>query len=293
MEDIQTGMKAGNIRGDLLAYARDIFQKPYSRLSFPPKIIVEGDLILNDISFWNGKMNFQTMKDAGSRGCIIRAGQNTWADTKFAENYAGAKDVIPRGSYFFFDSRAEPKAQARLWKTMLDNDYGELDHAADYEENYGGTYAGWVNLYIFMNEFQQLTGLPDERLPIYTGYYYWLSSDKAPIGNTESMAWFKKHRLWLAWYTTNPSYVKIPQPWDADTLLRWQNGVGPDGPLYGSEGANIDMNKHIHGEADYLSFYKLGTPPPSSADLEPFDTGVMVIREGYRDGYSTVHMEPK
>ena len=34
------------------------------------------------------------------------------------------------------------------------------------------------------------------------------------------------------------------------------------------------------------------TEPPAG-ELHPFDVGVMVVREGYRDGYSTVHMEPK
>ena len=196
--DIQRGMTAGDKWGDWTAWYRDIRLKPYSHLSQRPSIIVEDDVVLNDVSFWNGDMNFSKMVNAGSRGCIMRAGQNTWADTEFAINYGKADNVIPRGSYWFYDSRSDPKKQALLWKTMLDGDYGELDHAADWEESYGGTYEGWVNLYVFMNEFQQLTGLADNRLPIYTGYYYWLSKGKSPFGIDSSMAWFKKHKLWLA-----------------------------------------------------------------------------------------------
>jgi len=288
----QKGMTAGNKWGDLTAWRR-AGSLPFSRMSIQPSIVVEDDVILNDVSFWNGNMNFSTMASAGSRGCIIRAGQNTWPDTKFEENYGKAQGVIPRGSYFYYDSRANPKTQAALWASMLSNDFGELDHAADYEEQYGGTYAGWVNLYIFMNEFQQMTGLPDDRLPLYTGYYYWLSSGKAPIGNEQSMAWFKKHRLWIAWYTTNPSYVKIPQPWDAETLLRWQNGVSPEGNKYGSSGENIDVNKHVHGDADYVSFYDLGgTTPPPPDGLQPYTTNVTVTQTGYYDAQASVEMKP-
>lgn len=273
MNNIQVGMKAGNDRGDWLAWYRDARFKPYSRMSVAPRIIVEDDVILNDVSFYQGAINFSQMNDAGSQGTVIRAGQNRWPDNKFEANYANAQGVIPRGSYFFYDSRVPPKEQAQLWASMLDNDYGELDHCADYEERYGGEYGGWVNLYIFMERFQELTNLPDERVPIYTGYYYWLSSGKAPIGNAESMAWFKKHRLWLAWYVDDPAYVKIPQPWDAETLIRWQDSAHGNGPFYGVESGNIDMNKHVHGQDHYNEFYGLGTTspqPPTEQDVLEF-----------------------
>jgi len=41
---------------------------------------------------------------------VIRAGQNLWADRDFKLNWREAKSVgLPRGSYWFYDSRADPK----------------------------------------------------------------------------------------------------------------------------------------------------------------------------------------
>ena len=46
---------------------------------------------------------------------IIRAGQNLWPDSDFKENWQRAKQAgLPRGSYWFYDSRADPKQQAEL-----------------------------------------------------------------------------------------------------------------------------------------------------------------------------------
>ena len=43
----------------------------------------------------------------------------------------------------------------------------------------------------------------------------------------------------------------------------------------------------------YCTYVELAPPAPPPAVLSPFDVGVMVVREGYRDGFATVHMEPK
>jgi GH25 family lysozyme M1 (1,4-beta-N-acetylmuramidase) len=284
-------MQAGGYYGDLTALIRDAFHKPYTRIKIKPRITIDRSVILTDVSFYQGETDFSLMKQAGAEGTIIRAGQNLWKDTKFDEYYAKAKTAgLPRGSYFFYDSRVDPISQARLWASILNNDHGELDHAADYEERYDGDYGGWVNLYKFMSEFQMKTGLPDERVPLYTGYYYWLSAGKAPLNVPGSMEWFKRHRLWLAWYSANPDAVKIPQPWDEASLLRWQYTSGGMGALYGVSSATIDLNNHNGNEQSFRSFYGLGVPP--APVLEPFDVTVTIRRDGYADGSGVVHMEP-
>lgn len=283
MDEYQIGLKAGQIRGDALAYWRDIVHKPYTRMRVEPRIVIDRSVILTDVSFYQDEIDFTIMRQAGAKGTIIRAGQNLWRDPKFDQNYSRAKNAsLPRGSYFFYDSRVDPIQQARLWASILAGDYGELDHAADYEENYKGPYGGWVNLYKFINEFQMKTGLPDERVPIYTGYYYWLSAGKAPLGIPESMAWFKRHPLWLAWYTSNPEYVKIPEPWDNASFLRWQYTASGNGTFYGVGSAEIDLNNHNGDEANFRARYGLGgtlpQPPPTSP--KPADVPFNIVFGG-------------
>jgi len=42
--------------------------------------------------------------------------------------------------------------------------------------------------------------------------------------------------------------------------------------------------------AQFVDYSIIITPPP---DKQPFDVAVMVVKDGYRDGFGTVHMEPK
>lgn len=44
---------------------------------------------------------------------------------------------------------------------------------------------------------------------------------------------------------------------------------------------------------DYFSIVQEPVVDQPGGELQPFDVGVMVVREGYRDGFNTVHMEPK
>lgn len=258
----QIGMNAGSARKTLHAVWRDIVDEPYV-MAVNPRVAIERTVIINDLSFYQGEtVDFVKMKNAGVKGVILRAGQNLWTDSTFELNRAKAEDAgMPWGSYFFFDSRVPAQDQADNWANILGGNYGQLDHSADYEENYGGNYGGWVNLYKFITRFQAKTSLDDIRVPVYTGYYYWLSSGKAPIGIPESMAWFANHPLWLAWYTDNPDVVKIPQPWTAvfPSFMRWQ--YSPKGIIDGVPG-NVDMNNHNGSEENYNQFYNLTSPPP-------------------------------
>src|SRR5689334_6683785 len=52
---------------------------------------------------------------------IVRAGQNLWPDPDFKINWREAKKAgMPRGSYWFYDSRVDPKRQAEIWASMFE-----------------------------------------------------------------------------------------------------------------------------------------------------------------------------
>jgi len=269
MYKLDRGMEAGYVRPDWTATWSDVIQKPYSkiytRFAQPdPMITIERSVKIIDLSFHQGEVDFKIVRGLYD-GAILRAGQNLWEDTRFQENRSKAEaEGVPWGSYWYFDSRVRPQDQANKWAEVLKGNYGDLDHTADYEENYGGAYANWTNLYLFMRDqndsygggFQYLTKLPDIRVPVYTGYYYWLSAGRSPQNNPESMAWFAKHPLWLAWYTNDPSVVKIPKPWNElpPSFIRWQFTAKGNGSSF-CDSLNVDENWHNGNRQEYLAHY--------------------------------------
>jgi lysozyme len=217
-----------------------------------------------DISFYQDAtetpqmVNFQTMKAAGAHFVIIKAGQRYYADPDFVHNWREAKAAdIPRGSYWFYDSREHPKVQAQKYWNLLESDPGELFHALDWEENYNGTYRDWQYVYDFLYWFKDFSKLPYQYIPVYTGYYYWI--EHAPT-NVQNLEWFKRHPLWLANY--NPqTEVKVPPPWSECIL--WQYGTPAVGIKYGAESREIDMNLWNGDEQSFKLYFGLGgTIPP-------------------------------
>lgn len=198
-------------------------------------ILIQQQVLLADVSFYQGDIDFKAMKSSGVSGAIIRAGQRNWVDSRFRENWQKAKEAgIARGSYWFYDSREDPKKQAALWWSLIQDDPGELVHVADLEENYRGAYGKPEHFRTFVQEFQRLSGLPDNRIVIYTGYFWW--DDR--VGGDP---FFKRFGLWLAWYAAMV-YVRVPSPWVEDDLLFWQFTSSGNGPLYGVSSLEIDLN---------------------------------------------------
>src|SRR5688572_8180344 len=109
-----------------------------------------------DVSFWQDDpttpqgINFAKMRNL-TRGVVIRAGQNLWEDNEFKISWANAKQAgLTRGSYWFYDSRANPKRQAEKWVEVMGNDLGEMEMWCDFEERYNGQYRGWRHWFDFM-----------------------------------------------------------------------------------------------------------------------------------------------
>lgn len=202
------------------------------------------NIIGPDISFYQDDpetpqgVNFNKMRQ-NALFVIIRAGQNLWGDRDFKANWSGAKAAgLARGAYWFYDSRIDPKQQAEKWVSMFEGDFGELPLFGDFEDNYGGPYKGWKHWYDFLERFKQL--IPGgKEIGVYTGYYYWLENTVATGIPTASLNYFKQYPLWIAAY--NPTGPSVPKPWDDWTL--WQYTDNGDGPKYGVESLNIDLNE--------------------------------------------------
>jgi GH25 family lysozyme M1 (1,4-beta-N-acetylmuramidase) len=222
-------------------------------VSLSPAILVSQSVLLADVSFYQGAIDFQGMRAAGISGVIIRAGQHTWPDSRFSENWSKAAAAdLPRGSYWFYDSREDPKRQAALWWSLIKDDPGELVHAADLEEAYGGPYGKPEHFRTFVSEFQRLSQLPDDRIAIYTGYFWW----QQRVGVDLS---FKQYPLWLAWYA-DMSVVRIPAPWSVEELLFWQWTSSGNGPKYSVSSQEIDLSWYCCSQVHFNQRFNLNEP---------------------------------
>jgi GH25 family lysozyme M1 (1,4-beta-N-acetylmuramidase)/uncharacterized protein YgiM (DUF1202 family) len=219
-----------------------------------------------DISFYQDEpstpqgVDFAKMR-AVSDFVIIRAGQNLWVDSRFATYWRDAKAAgLPRGSYWFYDSRADPKKQAELWVQTLGNDRGELPLWADFEEKFNGTYQGWQNWYIFLERLRALVG--QKEIGIYTAYYYWRDNAPNPASQVSSLEYFRRYPLWIAHY--NVQKPQIPKPWGENEWLLWQYTVKGDGRLYGVESLQIDLNYFNGDEIAFKNRFNLSDQPASN-----------------------------
>ncbi|HEY3311534.1 MAG TPA: GH25 family lysozyme [Anaerolineales bacterium] len=185
---------------------------------------------------------------------IIRAGQNTWKDRDVKMNWKDARLAgIPRGSYWFYDSRSDPKRQAALWVEALEGDLGELPLFLDLEENYRGKYTGWKNWYYFLEQLKSLVG--QKEIGIYTGYYYFRDNAPDRYYYRENLEYFHKFPLWIANYRTDKP--RDPLPWREDEWLFWQFTPKGDGRAYGVESKGIDLNYFNGTLTDFYKRFRL------------------------------------
>lgn len=247
---------------------------------FRPGAVLEKQVKVTDVSFWQDdntterKIDFVKMMSAGTSGVFMRAGQNTWKDPDF-DDYArdSLAAGIKRGAYWYYDSRTSPITQANLFHSIISDKGLEMEIVADYEESYGGSYGGASNLRKFIERLIEL-GIPKNKIMIYTGYYYWGSNS----GGTDT-AWFGQFPLWIAWYTTDPSRVLIPSPWNKATYWQWtSNG---DGPAHGVESLSIDLNWFNGTQEDFNVRYGITTPddPVSKVlTIEVYSDGTYIVK---------------
>jgi GH25 family lysozyme M1 (1,4-beta-N-acetylmuramidase) len=217
-------------------------------------------LIITDVSFWQDdnstqqKINFQQMRGEGAVGTILRGGQNTWIDSDFQDYKNTSKGVLPRGYYWFYDSRSDPLKQAVLWQSAIGNDYPELGLWFDFEESYHGQYSGekyWKEFVLAMEAFY-----PNIKTKgIYTARWWWDAQ------TVKDHAFWSKYPLWVAQYGVRQEDVVLPRSWAGKEALLWQFTAHGDGIKYGVESLNIDLNLFNGGIEKYKSFFGLESNP--------------------------------
>ena len=202
-------------------------------------------------------VNFATMKASGADFVIIRAGQNLWIDPDFATNWANAKSAgIPRASYWYFDPRINPIAQAKLFKNLFTNDKpeGRLWIDLEFPKIWGGNYSNQSSWMAFIEEVK----FAGYRVGIYTNYYWWLEHT-LPHERT----YYAQYPLWEAWYSSDVTKVYTPSPWSQ--CLIWQDGTPSIGLSVGVESIEIDHNKFNGGVTEFEKEFgkQIIVTPPS------------------------------
>jgi GH25 family lysozyme M1 (1,4-beta-N-acetylmuramidase) len=258
-----------------------------------------GTVIGPDVSFYQDAANtpqqidFDQMKRAGADFVIIRAGQNTWTDPDFHYNWLAAKAAgLPRGAYWFYDSRVSPISQVKLFISLLANDPPECGSWPDLEETYRGPYQGWNNWILFLDYLRM--NLP--RVGIYTAPSYWSDYRDGrvvkettkdgkkiyfPKMTADALAYFKRYELWIAHY--NVSQPSIPLPWTSAVF--WQYGTPKLGKQFGAESIEIDMNYFNGDKQTFSNYFDLTeTLPPSDGTIPPIvptdETGAITMYSG-------------
>ena len=249
-----------------------------------------------DVSFYEDKpetpqgIDYVKMRQSASF-VLVRAGQNLWPDPIFPVTWADARaSGIPRGTYWFYDSRADPKRQAEKYVETLGGDLGELPLFCDFEEKYNGPYQGWKQWYAFIERLKALVGTKE--IGIYTAYYYWRDNAPNAIFQAANLEYFHQYPLWIAHYGADtPS---IPKPWGPTEWLFWQYTDAGDGPLYGAESKGVDLNYFNGDLPTFIQRFNISssnplpppppTPPPSTIDLTGYKFKVNTTALNMRDG---------
>jgi GH25 family lysozyme M1 (1,4-beta-N-acetylmuramidase)/uncharacterized protein YraI len=238
-----------------------------------------------DVSFYQDdpgtarEIDFVRMNQAADF-VIIRAGQNLWVDSDFKNNWRRAKEAgLPRGSYWFYDSRADPRQQAELWVNLLAGDMGELPLFLDLEESYRGAFTGWPHWKTFLERLRALVG--SKEIAIYTAFHYW--NTNAPLSQPNELEYFHRYPLWIANYGV--SQPMVPRPWAENEWLFWQFTASGDGPAYGVESLEIDLNYFNGDPQAFARRFNVPVPeepiPPDPAgNRYRVNAGTLNVRAG-------------
>lgn len=218
--------------------------------------------LIIDVSKWQNDpvtpeyIDFAKMKSKGVDGVIMKAGQGLYTDRDFVTNWHLCKILgMPVGSYWYYDNRVDPSKQAKAWVDSLDVENGELWMWLDLEDRQAGVYAGWKNWYVMLAKLQDL--LPNAKIGIYTGHYYWVEFTKQAGIPKASLRWFKQFPLWLASYGGDPLDT---DPWDGWTI--WQFTDFLDGKSYGAESFELDGNYFNGTIEDFRNYFGLSGEIP-------------------------------
>ena len=209
-----------------------------------------------DVSKWQGLMAWVQFKKAGGSWAIIRAGSIDsrtgvpYEDWQWDNNALGTKDLIPRGSYWYFRPNFSPQIQAEYWLNLIEGHDLELGLWIDIETA-GGLSAAKAaeSLLAFANILDDNF---DGEVGIYTRASFWNYAIHLPLGHD-----VYKRALWIARYRpiNQDDEPDLAGPWSDgrfkipgwDVWRYWQFSADGNnrGPKYGGNSDDFDLDYAI------------------------------------------------
>ncbi|MGD8474813.1 MAG: glycoside hydrolase family 25 protein [Anaerolineae bacterium] len=159
-----------------------------------------------DVSYWQAKLDWGQLEEAGVSFVFIRTCRELTVDTRaFSHFDASARTNILRGGYHYLQ-KTRPAVQARLFWSVLNDQDTQLPAVVDVEDND-------LNATIVRTFVEKWYSLTDHPLLIYTSAHKWHSL----VGHGATWA-SDACDLWVAhWETEKPV---LPDVWDS--WLFWQ-----------------------------------------------------------------------
>lgn len=193
-----------------------------------------------DISYYQGSVDFEVMKESGIQAVIIRAGYGTTIDKRFISYInAAIRAGFAIGIYWFIYAAngAQSQRNAQKCLTVIDpyRQYITLGVWADWEydsDRYAGIMAANTRSHIvdaFNCKIEE------------AGYEAGIYSNQDYIQRGKFCSWVvKKYPLWFAKYSSTISEYafdgKNARPY------MWQYSSSGDGRAHGASSKDIDMN---------------------------------------------------
>jgi lysozyme len=222
-----------------------------------------------DVSEWQGVVDWQNVKQAGTAFAFARATYGaTLVDPQFSANWQGMRAAgIVRGTYHFFVTADDPTQQADLFiKTVGSLDGSDLPPVLDVESE-SGTGSNLIS------GVQTWLGLVEQGLRrqpmIYTGPSFW---------NEYMTGGFGSYPLWVSEYEV--SAPKQVNGWN--TWAFWQ--YSSTGTVSGITGS-VDLD-YFNGSLNDLEAFinspvgATATSPPPNNPSEPSHTQTYTVQSG-------------
>ena len=207
----------------------------------------------NDISSYQGAVDFRKMKEAGSQFVYLRVGIGFTKDKRVDEYRRQATEAgLLWGLYWLPWPTTTSQALLDAYFDMVGDNWGDLPPALDVET------AG-LGLGIFKMWADQVIAKTGKKPVIYT-----TASHFNEYADTKGLkAWFGENTdMWAAHYTYSPDKPPaIPNGWNNYIIHQYSADENSLGSKYGVSSKAIDMDYFNGDELDFAKWIGIGELP--------------------------------
>jgi len=195
-----------------------------------------------DISYWNGKFDWNKAKSQSVDGVYIKASQALFSDKRWVEN-RDTCTLTYKGAYHYFDYRGSSGADQCKFFLDTVGSWNNLKGALDLEDNSGNGWPKLSSMYgvalrealQFVLQYQKETGL----FPV-----MYLNSGLTKVKDSLMRYTFRNFiqcPLWIANYNN----IQVPPTGAWSDYALWQYTSTAPGILHGNSIGNAYIDKNI------------------------------------------------